>query len=78
MRELYSKLVIATPINQAFEWIVNMDKNYINQHPVFHIGWEWLTEKPVGVNSRFCFDEKTKTGNKHKLTMRIFKYAENK
>lgn len=78
MRELSNKLALSVPIEQAFEWFINLDKNYIDWHPLLHIKCQWISGKPIGKNSIFIIEEKDKKGNKHKGTFIVTEYLENK
>ena len=76
MRLLTYKHSIAVPVDQAFDWFVNLEKNYINWHPVTHKNFQWLSEKPVMKGSIFTFEEQIE-GHSHKMVMEISDFIEN-
>ncbi|MBT8340897.1 MAG: hypothetical protein HKP58_06150 [Desulfatitalea sp.] len=73
MREITHTITLPFDVRTVFEWFKNLEKNYIQWHPVAHQHFEWLTEGPVREGTRFSFVERIKK-HQHKITARITDY----
>ena len=76
MRLINYKHSIAVPVDQAFDWFVYLEKNYILWHPETHKNFQWLSDKPVMKGSVFKFEEKIE-GHSHKMVMEISDFIKN-
>lgn len=76
MEILEDELKLSVPTDVAFQWFKDLDKNYVNWHPPTHLKFAWLTEKPIGKDSKFYFEENI-NGHKHKMFMKVTEYIEN-
>lgn len=76
MRVLNFSHTIAVPAKQAFDWFINLDKNYIKWHPTTHKNFQWLSEKPVMKGSIFTFEEQIED-HRHKMIMTVSEFIEN-
>ncbi len=76
MKIIENELNLLVPINIAFNWFKDLDKNYLKWHPPTHLDFLWLSDKPIEKGSKFCFEEDI-NGHKHTMLMEVSEYVEN-
>ena len=74
---LEEKVKIKAPLQKVEDFLLNLDQNYKNFHPIDHIYFRFIKRTPKLVGSEFIFAEHI-GGKKICMKARIIEYTEHK